>query len=315
MSNTSPVSVNQTALLTNLLPSTTYTLAYTLPLLLSSLCLTFAGAFLTLDRSRSFPPSYDSIPDDFFPWKTARKFHWLLEGGIGGLAAGYVLGGEHSLITDNIVRYSSSSAVHLSTLLSLMIPSLSTSAPLTSKSFLPVWLLSAVTATLISGRWKYCALAASGISGGCVSRECLSSGLYQLINLFFSASFALALSVMLHPSLLARIIIMAVFVLILTILALLPISRCQHSSLRFALSSTGAFGVILSISLFARIDSWANVWERLWISVDPTDQWGSSQEKGLSASYCFLLVGGMGCDWILKRRFGENPDQVLRIPP
>lgn len=103
MSNTSLVSVNQTALLTNLLPSTTYTLAYTLPLLLSSLCLTFAGAFLTLDRSRSFPPSYDSIPGDFFPRKTTGKFHWLLEGGIGGLAVGYVLGGGYSLVTVNIL--------------------------------------------------------------------------------------------------------------------------------------------------------------------------------------------------------------------
>lgn len=118
---------------------------------------------------------------------------------------------------------------------------------------------------------------------------------------------------MLHPSLLARIIVIAIFVPIVTILALLPISRCQHSSLRFALSSTGAFGVILSISLLAHIDSWANVWERLWISVGPTDQWGSSQEKGLSAAYCFLLVGGIGCDWILKRQFGENPDQVLQF--
>lgn len=197
-----------------------------------------------------------------------------------------------------------------------MIPSLSTSAPLTSKSFLPVWLLSAVTTSLISGRWKYCALAASGISGGCVSREGLSgcARVGSLIHLF-SASFALALSVMLHPSLPARIIVMAIFVPILTILVLLPISRCQHSSLRFSLSSIGAFGVILSISLLGHIDSWANVWERLWVSVDPTDQWGSSQEKGLSAAYCFLLVGGMGCDWILKRRFGENPDQVLRIFP
>lgn len=93
MSSPSYVSANQTALLTQLLPSTTYTLAYALPLLLSSLILTFAGAFLTLDRSRSFPPSYDSIPGDFFPNKRNKKLHWLLEGGIGGLAAGYVFGG------------------------------------------------------------------------------------------------------------------------------------------------------------------------------------------------------------------------------
>ena len=85
--------LNRTVLLTSLLPSSSYTLAYTLPLLLSSLCLTFAGAFLTLDRSRSFPPKYDSIPGDFIAQKRPRKFHWLLEGGIGGLASGYVFGG------------------------------------------------------------------------------------------------------------------------------------------------------------------------------------------------------------------------------
>jgi hypothetical protein len=93
------VAPNRTALLTTLLPSTTYTLAYSLPLFICSLCLNFAGAFLTLDRSRSFPKQYDSIPDDFFPQTQSGKFHWLLEGGVGGLAAGYVFGGEHPLCT------------------------------------------------------------------------------------------------------------------------------------------------------------------------------------------------------------------------
>jgi hypothetical protein len=102
MSTDQLVFVNQTALLTTLLPSATYTLAYTLPLLLASLCLTFAGAFLTLDRSRSFPPIYDSIPGDFFPQKRSRKLHWLLEGGVGGLAAGYVFGGECPLLRSSL---------------------------------------------------------------------------------------------------------------------------------------------------------------------------------------------------------------------
>lgn len=94
MSTDQLVSANRTATLTTLLPSTTYTLPYTLPLLLCSLCLTFAGAFLTLDRSRSFPPKYDPIPGDFFAQKQSRPVYSLLEGGIGGLAAGYVFGGE-----------------------------------------------------------------------------------------------------------------------------------------------------------------------------------------------------------------------------
>lgn len=94
MSTSQLVSVNQTLLLTTLLPSTTYTLAYVLPLLLASLCLTFAGAFLTLDRSRAFPPNYDSISSK--QQIHIKKLHWYLEGGIGGLAAGYVFGGGPS---------------------------------------------------------------------------------------------------------------------------------------------------------------------------------------------------------------------------
>lgn len=68
--------------------------------------------------------------------------------------------------------------------------------------------------------------------------------------------------------------------------------------------------MVLSISLFAGVQSWANVWERFWVPDGPAGQWGSSSEKGLSAAYCFLLAGGMGCDWMLRYRFGENPDQV-----
>jgi hypothetical protein len=74
--------------LSTLLPSTPYLLAYSLPLLLSSIMLTVSGAFLTLDRTRSFPPSYDPIPGVF---ESTKRF-WLLEGGIGGLALGFAFG-------------------------------------------------------------------------------------------------------------------------------------------------------------------------------------------------------------------------------
>jgi len=86
------MAVNETYTLTTLLPTTPYLLAYSLPLLFLSLLLTFAGAFLTLDRSRSFPPRYDAIPSAFDRPKNT-KLSWLLEGGIGGLAAGYAFGG------------------------------------------------------------------------------------------------------------------------------------------------------------------------------------------------------------------------------
>lgn len=90
MSANQSVFVNSTALLTTLLPSTTYTLAYCLPLIFASLVLTFAGAFLTLDRSRAFPPHYESLPGLAKP---KRALNWYTEGGIGGLAVGYVFGG------------------------------------------------------------------------------------------------------------------------------------------------------------------------------------------------------------------------------
>lgn len=83
--------------LTPLLPTTPYVLAYTLPLLLLSVLLTFAGTFLTIDRSRSFTPrsdasSYSSLPGAFDHPKKKRRFSWLLDGGIGGLASGYAFG-------------------------------------------------------------------------------------------------------------------------------------------------------------------------------------------------------------------------------
>lgn len=132
-------------------------------------------------------------------------------------------------------------------------------------------------------------------------------------NTIFSSTFSLALSVILHPPLLTRIILSAIILPSITLLTLLPLPRFQHGALRFALSSTGAFGVVLSISLLAGVDSWSDVWERLWVPDGPIvgfGLWGSGKEKGLSAAFCFLLSFGMICDWILRRRFGENPDQV-----
>ncbi|KDQ62239.1 hypothetical protein JAAARDRAFT_170470 [Jaapia argillacea MUCL 33604] len=264
-----------TTSLTALLPSTTYSLIYSLPLLLISLTLNYAGAFLTLDRTRTFAPRNDAIDVgtmpgvafDYNPRK--KKFYWLLEGGLGGIGIGYAFG------------------VHCATFLSLLIPSVSTSAPLTNKSFLAVWLISVILLMALAGRWRYAAIILSGITGG--------------------ATLALSLSVILHPSLLARIVLVAVFVPILTVLSLLPISRLQHGCIRLCASSAGAFGTVLSIAILAKVSAWANVWERLWIS-DGSD-WGTTQEKGLSAGFCLFLCTGLLCDWFLHSKLGENPDQ------
>jgi cytochrome c biogenesis protein CcdA len=84
------MAVNDTTTLTTLLPSTNYLLPYAIPLLLLSLLLTFAGAFLTLDRSRSFPAErYGVLPGAF---DQKKRIQFLLEGGVGGLAIGYAFG-------------------------------------------------------------------------------------------------------------------------------------------------------------------------------------------------------------------------------
>ncbi|KAK7052380.1 hypothetical protein R3P38DRAFT_2860009 [Favolaschia claudopus] len=255
--------------LTTLLPSTSYLLAYSLPLLLLSILLTFAGAFLTLDRSRSFPAErYGVLPGAF---EHKKRILFLLEGGVGGLAAGYAFG------------------VHLSTFLSLMIPAKSSSAPLNSKTFVVVWLLSSLITTFLAGRWRYCALAFVGISGGTL--------------------FGLAVSVFVHPPVLARVIVTAIFGATSTLLVLLPIPTVQHWAVRFSSASTGAFGLVLSIALLAHIPEWANAWERLWLPVSSVDIWGTGREKGLSAGFCLFLAAGIACDWFLRRKFGECPDE------
>jgi hypothetical protein len=80
--------------LTDLLPSTSYRLAYALPLLLLSTLLAFAGSFFTLDRTRSFRPRSDPlhVPGSFSLTKNPRRFRLYLQGGLGGLAIGHSFG-------------------------------------------------------------------------------------------------------------------------------------------------------------------------------------------------------------------------------
>ena len=123
---------------------------------------------------------------------------------------------------------------------------------------------------------------------------------------FASTSLALAVSVTIHPSLLTRIVLVAVFSS--TLAALTPIPRLQPVLLRISSSAAGSFGLIISIALFTRIEPWSNVWERLWVQNDI--QWGTAQEKGLSAGFFLFLAFGVSTDWWLRTKFGENPDQV-----
>ncbi|KAJ7578107.1 hypothetical protein C8J56DRAFT_969013 [Mycena floridula] len=252
--------------LTTLLSSSPFLLAYSIPLLLISLLLTFAGTFLTLDRTRSFPPHYDVVPGAF---SRKKRISYVLQGGIGGLAIGFLFG------------------VHLSTFLALLIPALTRNPPLTPTTFLVVWLLSAVVTTPLGGRWKVCAVGFAGIQGGVL--------------------FALGLSVMIHPSLLTRLVFTVIIAPVLTVLTLLPLQRFQHAALRFATASTGAFGAVVSIALISGNPAWADVWERYWVK--DGGSWGSRKEQGLTAAFALLLAFGIVADWLLRRKFGECPDE------
>lgn len=85
----------------DLLDSTPYTLAYALPLLLISFVITFAGTFLTLDRTTIFAPRTNivkSLPRNASGMKRIESsLLWLsmFEGGVGGIAAGYAFAGTH----------------------------------------------------------------------------------------------------------------------------------------------------------------------------------------------------------------------------
>jgi hypothetical protein len=164
------------------------------------------------------------------------------------------------------------------------------SAPLTPAVFLVIHLISSLLFTFVSGRFRLAALACTGLAGG--------------------VSFALILAVVLHPTLLTRLVFVAILTPLSAIATLLPISRTQYRAVRVAAASTGAFGTTMSIALLAHVLPWANVWERLWMPISLTNDWGTNAERGLSAAACILLVGGTVSDWVLKRTFGENPDQV-----
>ncbi|KAG7090472.1 hypothetical protein E1B28_009586 [Marasmius oreades] len=265
-----------------LLVSPSYLLAYTLPLLFLSLILTFAGAFLTLDRTRFFKQK-DTYVDVDMPGgmgSTRGRFErWFkMQGGLGGLIGGWSFG------------------FHLVTFMALVIPSLpdsKISKPLSPASFLAVYLLTSLVTAFLGGRFKYAALAMAGLTGG--------------------LTFALVLSVITHPTLLTRQVLLAIATPILLLFTLLPLVKFQHGALRFALSSTGAFGLVTSFALLAslkggELEVQAGVW---WSHLFVKDGfgWNTAKEKGLCAGYCLFLLVGSVTDWALRRRFGECPDE------
>lgn len=106
--------------LIDLVPTTSYLLAYALPLLLFSLVLAFAGAFLTVDRSRSFVPNrqLSGIPGSYYPSKS-KQFRLYLEGGMGGILIGYCFGRMFRLLLFKLSVPHISSSTRLNLFLSL----------------------------------------------------------------------------------------------------------------------------------------------------------------------------------------------------
>ncbi|SRR6266851_4427158 len=152
--------------LTDLLSSLPYRLAYDLPLFALSLLLAFAGAFLTLDRTRSFRPRSDPlhVPGYLNLTKKSRRVRLYLQGGLGGVAIGYSFG--RTFICVLCRKVAENIPVHLSTFLALVIPNETTSVPLSPKAFVAVWVLSSIPFAIFSGLFEYVAFALTGITGG-----------------------------------------------------------------------------------------------------------------------------------------------------
>lgn len=150
--------------LLSLLPNTPYTLAYALPLFFISVILTFAGCFLTLDRTRAFPSTGQAQGAPLQRSALSRLRSLYLGGGIGGLCAGYAFGGaqydmKFCIITDIRV------AVHFSTFLSVVLPNTTPTSPLGPKAFLAIWVVSTIFCLVLGGKWRYAAISLIGISG------------------------------------------------------------------------------------------------------------------------------------------------------
>lgn len=311
--------------LTPLLPTAPYLLAYALPLLLLSLVLTFAGTFLTLDRTRSFPSSsgvgstYAPLPiPGGFTKKSTKSLasKWVLEGGVGGLIGGYAFGGAFRL-SSSLMIYRSNFILKFRSPFSdgpriidpwddLLVHIVTQCLPCCVASVLncPHLHRRPLSACHFPVPWRF-------------RRVGLSSCHRTKSDFNFSTSTltALALCIITHPALRSRIILTAIFLPLFTLLVLIAgiIPRITHTLmhpiLRICTASTGSFGVIGAISLLLKPQEhgWANAWERLWIS---DGEWGSSQERGLSAAWAVFFVAGMAIDWALNRWIGECPDEV-----
>jgi len=129
--------------------------------------------------------------------------------------------------------------------------------------------------------------------------------------LFFSmsggAAFALILSVVFHPSLLTRLVLLAIIVIAFITCSFIPFPRCQRLTTRITSALAGSVGTIMAICIFCGVSSWGDVWLRLVVHTQAN--WEGGQEQGLSAATCILFLAGCASDWALRWKFGEDPDK------
>ncbi|KZW01589.1 hypothetical protein EXIGLDRAFT_760792 [Exidia glandulosa HHB12029] len=261
-----------------------YRLGYGIPLIVLSAILCFAGAFLTLDRTRTFAPM--SVGK-------RQTVIYRLEGGVGGLIIGWAFG------------------VHLVTFLALIISNKTSAAHIGVIPFLVVWAISGIATAIAGGRLRIVALLFAGIMGGCVIAR--TGGTHHLCRSptdttsVGPATFSQGLTVLIHPPLLPRRVFLAVFIPILTLATLIPSPHIRLPALRFAVACSGAYGITTGGAIVGGIGSWANNWDRLWL--EQSLEWGGAAEKGLSAMFWVLIALGCASNWLLRRQLGENPDQ------
>lgn len=139
----------------------------------------------------------------------------------------------------------------------------------------------------------------------------------QVTHSFASAhwhrsSTALFLSASFHPSLPARLILLALLVLIALCSTFLPILKSHHLhrwTLRASSASSGSLGIIVSFSILSGVPGWASVWLRLVVK-DAGGVWMSSKEKGLCFVFVLLVLLGAGSDWWIERKWGFDEGPV-----
>jgi hypothetical protein len=198
----------------------------------------------------------------------------------------------------------------------LVIENHTTARRVSPGGFFALWFIFALASSLISGRWKAPALVFFALCGGYVHGQNRDPKLrlthLSVANVCRGAT-ALILSVIVHPSLLTRLVLLLLFAIIFLLGTFLPIcsGRLQPWFVRMSAALAGSTTLIISIALLQRIDGWAHALLRFVILNE--NSWGGSKEEGLSAAVVLFSLIGVASNWFLSRKFGRNPSEVRQF--